>query len=344
MLYPPVSMTRTLLSKLVSTRGRGGLIIALFFLLPLLAQDPSVFRTDVNLVHIIATARNKAGDLVGALGKEDFSITDNGIPQEVAFFSKQTDQPLSVALLIDVSGSTAKDLKFEIDSAARFLHVLLAEGNPEDSVALYSFDDSVRMVRNYTHNFMALDASLKKVMGSAGTSLFDAIYLTSRELEPRQGRKVMVIVSDGGETTSHYDSHQALRSAQLADTVIYPVIIMPITNAAGRNIGGENALKFMADGTGGRTFNPALGKQLDKAFDDIVTELRTEYVLGFYPRNVPLPKDPFHKLTLTVKRPELQVSARNGYYGDAEPKPGSPDSRISVNPDTGTIRKKKQEK
>ena len=306
------------------------------------AQETTIFRADVNLVHIIAAVRNKAGELVGALNKDDFAIADNGVPQEIAVFNRQTEQPLSVAVLIDVSGSTAKDLKIEIDSASRFLHVLLSEGNPEDRIALYSFDDAVRMVHNYTHDFASLDAKLKKVAGSAGTSLWDAIYLVSKDLEPRQGRKVMVIISDGGETTSRYDSHQALQAAQLADAVIYPVIIMPITNGAGRNVGGENALKFMADGTGGRTFLASLGRVLDKAFDDIVTELRTEYFIGFYPHNVPVPRDPFHRLTVTVKRPELQVSARNGYYGEAEPK-GSAGARTSVDSETGTVRKKKQE-
>jgi Ca-activated chloride channel family protein len=326
-------------------RGNRSLAVAvgciLMTALSLSAQESTVFHANVNLVHVIATVRNKAGDLVGALGKDDFGISDNGVPQEIAIFSKQTDQPLSVALLIDVSGSTAKDLKFEIDSASRFLRALLAEGNLEDRVALYSFDDTVRVVHSYTHNFAAIDSALKKVGGSAGTSLYDAIYLTAHDLELRQGRKVMVIISDGGNTTSRYDTHQALEAAQMADTVIYPVIVMPVTSTAGRNIGGENALKFMADGTGGRTFLPSLGKQLDKAFDDIVTELRTEYVMGFYPRNVPLPKEPFHRLEVTVKRPELQVSARNGYYGESEPRPSNPDARISVKPDTGDVRKKK---
>lgn len=318
-------------------------LLSIALTLPVCAQESAVFKTNVNLVHVIATVRNKAGDLVGALGKEDFTISDNGVPQQIEVFSRQTDQPLSVALLIDVSGSTAKDLKFEIDSASRFLHALLAEGNPDDRVALYSFDDTVRIVHNFTRNFAAIDSVLKKIGGSAGTSLYDAIYLTARELELRQGRKVMVIISDGGNTTSRYDTHQALEAAQLADAVIYPVIVMPITNNAGRNIGGENALKFMADGTGGRTFLPSLGKQLDKAFDEIVTELRTEYLIGFYPRNVPLPKDPFHRLDVGVRRAELQVSARNGYYGDAETHPGSSDARISVSPDARDVRKKKQE-
>ena len=93
---------------------------------------------------------------------------------------------------------------------------------------------------------------------------------------------------------------------------------MPITNDAGRNIGGEHALEFMAKGTGGRTFQPTIGTELDKAFTSIITELRTQYLLGYYPQNVPLNKDRFHKLEVRVLRPDLRVSARNGYYGEAE--------------------------
>ena len=106
----------------------------------------------------------------------------------------------------------------------------------------------------------------------------------------------MVIVTDGGNTTSYKDSHQALEAAQLADAVIYPVVVMPIVNDAGRNIGGENLLTFMAQGTGGRTFLPSLGAQLDKAFRDIISDLRTEYLLGYYPHNVPPTKNRFHTL------------------------------------------------
>ncbi|HWC99178.1 MAG TPA: VWA domain-containing protein [Candidatus Sulfopaludibacter sp.] len=305
----------------------------------LLAQQ-GVIRVDVNLVHLIATVKNKSGQLVGALGKDDFELYDNGVLQEVKVFERQTEQPLSVALLIDVSGSTAKDLKFEIDSASRFLRALLAEGNPEDRVALFKFDYEIVRVSPFTHDFNQLDTRLKRISGSAGTALYDAIYLSASELEARQGRKVMVIISDGGNTTSHYDTHQALEAAQLADAVIYPVVVMPITNNAGRNIGGENALTFMAERTGGRTFLPSLGKQLDKAFDDIITELRTEYYLGFYPHDVPLTKDHFHTLKLQVKDHELQVSSRNGYYGEAEDHSAKPgDSPVAGVP--GQLRKKR---
>lgn len=285
----------------------------------LLAQQPPLIRVDVRLVHILAVVKNKTGQLVGGLHKEDFEIYDNGARQQVAVFERQTDQPLSVALLIDVSGSTAIDLKFEIDSASRFLHALLNEGNPRDQVALYAFDDQVTLEQNFTHNFALLQDKLKRIHGSAGTSLYDAIYLAAREgLETRSGRKAMVIVSDGGNTTSSKDSHQALAAAQMADTVIYPVVVMPITSDAGRNIGGENALTFIAQSTGGRPFFPSLGASLDRSFADIISELRTEYLLGFYPHDVPLSKDRFHKLSVRVKQPDLQVSARSGYYGDAE--------------------------
>jgi Ca-activated chloride channel family protein len=119
----------------------------------------------------------------------------------------------------------------------------------------------------------------------------------------------------------------------MADVVIYPVVVVPITNPAGRMIGGENVLIFMAQGTGGRVFMPTVGPELDKAFADIVSELRTQYMLGFYPHNVPLTKGPFHKLQVKVNRPELQVSSRNGYYGEAEGVTGTADARTSVVPD-----------
>ena len=298
------------------------------------------FRTDVRLVHVVATVKNKSGQLVGGLEKSDFTVSDNGVAQEVAYFARQTDQPLSVALMIDVSGSTAKDLRFETDSAAKFVRALLADSNPKDAVSLYGFDYDVRQETGFTHRLDVIESKLKAIKGDAGTSLFDAIWFAAKDLEPRDGRKVMVIVTDGGNTTSSKDSHQALEASQLADAVIYPVVVMPIVNDAGRNIGGENVLTYMAQGTGGRTFVPTLGAQLDKAFRDIISELRTEYLLGYYPRNVPPTKNRFHTLQVGVKRPELQVFARNGYYGDADALAGPtvPDPRLALD----ALKKSKQ--
>jgi Ca-activated chloride channel homolog len=305
----------------------------------LYAQETTI-RVNVNLVNITATVKSAAGALVGTLEKHDFEIYDNGVRQQVEFFSRQTEQPLSIALLIDTSGSTAKDLRYEVESASRFLQALLAEGNPRDRVALFDFNFDVTQ-GDFTRNYASLDRQLKLLKGDAGTSLYDAIYFAAQALEEREGRKVLVVITDGGDTTSKHDLKGALKQAQLANAIIYPVVVLPITNDAGRNTGGENALTFMAQGTGGRTFFPAVGAQLDQAFRDIIAELRTQYLLGFYPRGVPLPKDPFHRIEIRLKSPELRVSARNGYYGDSEGAAGVPDSRISVTPEP---KRKRQER
>ena len=131
------------------------------------AQDGTI-RVDVRLVRILATVKDRTGALVGSLSKEEFQVTDNGAPQQVAVFERQTDQPLSVALLIDNSGSTAKDLKYEVDSITRFAKALVREGNPEDAVALYSFNWEIVRHNTYTRNVASIDKSLRNLRGRSG--------------------------------------------------------------------------------------------------------------------------------------------------------------------------------
>ncbi|MGD0496895.1 MAG: VWA domain-containing protein [Bryobacteraceae bacterium] len=298
-----------------------------------LAQQAPVIRVDVDLVHVLATVKDPSGALVGTLQKDNFEVYDNGVKQEVAVFERRTEQPLSIALMLDTSGSTGKDLKYETDSASRFLQALFSEGNPADAVALYGVNADVKQFSVFTHNYASLVQRFKLLQPEGATALYDAIYLaSSQDLEKREGRKVIVLVTDGDDTYSTWNAHQALEAAQRADAIIYPVVVVPITNDAGRNIGGEHALIFMAQGTGGRTFLPALGPDLDKAFVDIITELRTQYLLGFYPHNAPPSNDRFHTLEVRVNRPELKVSARNGYYGIAGSEAGASDARVSVAP------------
>jgi Ca-activated chloride channel family protein len=306
--------------------------LAAFLMAPFeaLAQQADI-RVDVNLVRVIATVKNPAGQLVGSLSKEDFAVLDNNVPQQISVFERHTEQPLSVALLIDISGSTAKDLKYEEESVVRFLHALFAEGNPNDTVALFSFNYQVVKHNHFTRNAGSIERSLHTLRGEAGTSLYDAIYLASKDLEYRDGRRVMVIVTDGGDTTSTMDFHRALEAAQLADSVIYPILVVPIPNDAGRNVGGENALTTLAEGTGGRVFAPTLGAELDKAFSDLIQDLRTQYLLAYYPKDVPLTKNRFHRLEVRVRDAQLRVLARNGYYGEAE-KTTNPSGRISIVP------------
>ena len=315
-----------LLRRTLSCGGAGALVV-----LAALAQ-PADIRVDVNLVRVLATVKDPSGQLVGSLPKEDFTILDNGVPQEISVFEHHTEQPLSIALLIDTSGSTAKDLKYEVDSITRFLHALFSEGNPQDAVALYSFNYEVAVHNYFTHNASTLERSLRGLHGEAGTSLYDAIYLTSRELEGREGRHIMVIVTDGGDTTSTKDFHAALEAAQLADTAIYPVLVVPIPTDAGRNVGGENALTTLSQGTGGHVFLPTLGAEMDQAFTHLIQDLRTQYLLAYYPKDIPLTKNRFHRLEVRVRNPQLRVLARNGYYGEAQGKYGSPSGKISVVP------------
>ena len=159
----------------------------------------------------------------------------------------------------------------------------------------------------------------------AGTSLYDALVLAAPGLRNREARRVMLLVTDGGDTTSKYTYQQALRRAVEAEVAIYSVLIQPIKNDSGRNMGGENALYSLAESTGGRVFQASVGPRLNEAFTSVLRALRSQYYLGFYPTNVPATKNAFHKLELRLNRPGLHAEARNGYYGDTltDARPGS---------------------
>lgn len=290
---------------------------ALCLLVPARSQDP-VIRVNVRLVRLLATVKNTAGQLIGSLNKSDFTVYDNGARQDIALFERQTEQPLSVAVLVDTSASTGIELKYELDSVGRFLRALFREGNPDDAAALYSFNWQVSLLSSYTRRILRLEQRLKQLKSEGGTSLYDAIYLAAQDLDGREGRHVMIVVTDGGDTTSTKDFHAALDAAQRADSILYPVLVVPIRNEAGRNVGGENALTTLASGTGGRVFLPTVGAELDNAFSDILRELRTQYLIGYYPKDLPITKDRFHKVQLKLNSPSLRVFTRSGYYGEFE--------------------------
>lgn len=283
--------------------------------LPLLAaQQPAVFRVDVKLVRLLVTVKDVQGAAVGSLTRDDFTIEDSGVEQEIAVFERHTEQPLSIALLMDTSGSARKDLKFAIASTNRFLRSLTNEGNEKDALSLYSFNHDVTLQAGFTRSPARIDRALTGLAADAGTSLYDAISFASDALEPRDGRHILVVVSDGGDTTSARSYHDALRAAHRADAVLYALVIVPIPSDSGRNIGGEHALISMAQSTGGRVFYPTVGAALDKAFDDILRDLRTQYLIGYYPKNLPPSKGGFRAVAARVRNAELRASTRSGYY------------------------------
>jgi Ca-activated chloride channel family protein len=286
-----------------------------------IAQEPDYrIRADVKLVRLLATVKDPAGDLVGDLSKSDFKISDNGVPQEVAVFERTTAQPLSVSVLVDTSSSTATNLKYETDSVTRFLRALFREGNVEDRASLYSFSWEVALELGFTRNLSRLEGALKKLKSTGGTAMYDALQFAGKHLQDRDGRRVIIIVTDGGDTVSSVKFADALEAAQRSNAVIYPILVVPITNGAGRNTGGEHALQTLAAETGGRVFTPNIGAGLDAAFDSILRDLRSQYLLAYYPKNVPETKNRFHRLKIEIpNRSGLRISTRSGYYGDAAP-------------------------
>ncbi|MCX6611045.1 MAG: VWA domain-containing protein [Acidobacteria bacterium] len=277
------------------------------------AQDP-VLRVDVKLIRILASVRDQNGQLFGGLSKEDFQIFDNGAEQEVSIFERSTTQALNVIVMLDISASVAKDLKYETESAIRFARSLFKEGNPDDTLALITFNHNVDIIASFTRRIQRLENAVRDIKTGAGTSLYDALFLASEELEGREGRKVIICVSDGGDTASYKKFNAANIAVQRAQAAVYPILVTPITNDAGRNTGGENALQLIAERSGGRVLQPATYEKLGLAFDEILRDLRTQYFLAYYPKTQAVKGNPFHRLEVKVRRPNLRVSARTGYY------------------------------
>jgi Ca-activated chloride channel family protein len=281
------------------------------------AETPSgqpTFSIGVNLVRLLVSVRDAKGILQTNLNKDQFRILDCEVPQQIAVFEKHTSLPLSVAILVDTSASTETDLHYEEESVSRFIPALLNAGNPDDTFALFSFNWRTSMEADYGRNQHRAEKALHSLRGEGGTSLYDAVYLASDTLTGREGRHAMIIVTDGGDTTSYKKYSDALDAAQRADVVIYPIVVIPIPGDAGRNIGGEHALATLAASTGGRIFYPDGFDKLDVAFSGVINELRTQYLLGYYPHSVTQGTRGYHPVKVQLADPSLKVTARSGYY------------------------------
>ncbi len=266
------------------------------------------------MVRVLVSVKDAAGRAVSNLDRSDFELKDSGVPQAISVFERNTSQALSVAILIDTSGSTRMDLHEEENSLQRFLPTLVDAGDEQDAFALFSFNWRITLETNYARNLGAAERALGKLKGEGGTSMYDAICLASETLRTREGRHIMVIVTDGEDTASYRKFEDALRSLQVANTAIYAVVVVPIENDAGRSIGGEHALQMLAGSTGGRVFYPDSYSHINEAFSDILRDLRAQYLLGFLPAGVPRLPGSYHPIRVVVDKPGLRVSARSGYF------------------------------
>jgi Ca-activated chloride channel family protein len=290
------------------------LILFAMFALVSAAQD-TVLRVDVKLVNVFVNVTDKNGAIVGALTKDDFHVTEDGRSQDIAVFERQSEVPLNLTLAIDTSGSVKKDMAEEADAARRFAHAIVRQ---QDQMSLLQFATDVKELSGFTNNVGQIDRGLERLHSDYATALYDAVLLGAEGLGKKDGRRVLILVSDGGDTASSTSYQQALEMALRSEVMIYSVIDVPIAASAGRELGGEHALITLAEQTGGKSFYVGDGG-LDKAFTQVSDDLRTQYLIGYYPHNQE-PGRQFHRLQVTVPRAAMEsfnIRHKTGYYGDA---------------------------
>jgi len=280
------------------------------------AQEDKPLRLDVKLVNIFVNVTDKTGAIVGQLTQDDFKIFEDGRLQKIAHFERQSEMPLNLTLAIDTSSSTFKDRGIEQLAAKKFVHALIRS---QDRMSVIQFNTYVEELSGFTNNVAQLERGLDHMRGAGGTALYDAIYLGSRGLGKREGRKVLVLVSDGGDTVKGSTYEEALEQALRNEVMIYSIIDVPIEASAGRDSGGEHAMITLAEQTGGKSFYAYEGG-LDKAFQRVSDDLRTQYLIGYYPRNQE-PGREFHRIEVTIPRaaPDaFNIRHKTGYYGDSQ--------------------------
>ena len=283
------------------------------------AQDASqdsdtTFKVDVKLVNVFVTVTDQHGAPIAGLKKENFELAEDDKAQKIALFDKESALPLNIVMAIDTSLSTRKDLPLEQASARRFVHAIL---RPVDVLSLYSFSETVSELTGFTPDLRVIDRGIDHMRLGSATALYDALFLGSEALEPRQGRKVMVVITDGGDTMSKVNYKEAVRAAETAEAILYSIIVVPIEASAGRDTGGEHALIQLSADTGGKYFYASSLAQLDQAFAQISDELRTQYLLAYYPSQRLADSD-FRRIEVSVKGlppdSDLNVRHRTGYY------------------------------
>ena len=275
------------------------------------AQDSSTIRVKVNLVNVLVSVLDEHNRPAPDLPEDSFQLTDEGNPQTIAVFEKETHQPLDLALMVDASLSAQLDMPTERAAAARFIQRVLRSG---DRLAVYGFDENVTQIAGFTDNVGALQNAVHRIPSGAGTSIYDALLLGSQALERQGGerRRVIILITDGGETTSHSDFDSARNAAVRAGTLLYTILIRPVKNENGRNTAGEHALQTITDMTGGAMFFPDTPADLDAIFDQIDRELRTQYRLGYYP-NPKGPPEAYRTIEVKVQG-NYSVRHRKTYY------------------------------
>jgi VWFA-related protein len=298
-------------------------------------QPITTLKVDVQVVNVYFNVKDKRGALIPNLNKEAFQVNEDGKPQTIKYFAADSNQPLTLGLLIDTSGSQTRVLPMEQEVGAAFLRDVLT---PKDLAFLINFDISVNMIQDYTNDAVRLRRAMEKtrindgggsgaggiagagqgtipVQRPKGTLLYDAVYLASTEkLAKESGRKAMVLLTDGGDQGSDETLANAIAAAQGSEVIVYVIMIADRANY----MPGDREMHKLADQTGGRVIdvgnNP---KKLREAFDQIGAELRSQYMIGYVPTNTAA-DGKYRKLEVKPVDPEYKIQARKGYYAPKE--------------------------
>ena len=301
----------------------------------LLAQDqmPTI-KVDVDVVNILASVRDKRGALIPTLQKEDFIVLEDGKAQTIKYFTKETDLPLTIGLLVDVSGSQRNLIDIERSAASQFFRDVLRK---KDLAFLISFGEENELLQDYTGSARLLTEGLSQLRvssgvggihpgpvptmgGPRGTVLYDAIYLAADEkLKGEVGRKVIVVITDGVDQGSRMTRNQAIEAAQKADAVIYSIDYSD-PRAYGGGFGsfgggglGEGELRKMSDETGGRVYKVDRRHSLEDVFKELQDEMRSQYSIAYTPSNE-VKDGGYRHLDVRLANKELKAQARKGYY------------------------------
>ena len=302
------------------TKGRlliaviSALLITSFSPVALRAQEPTEmpepFRIDVDAVNVLITVTDKdTGEFIRNLPKSAFRVFEDGEEQEITNFSQQTNMPLTIALCIDTSSSVKMKLEFEKEAALDFLYTIL---QPRDKALLAEFDTGVTLLHDYTTNPNDLAAEINRLKAGGGTSLYDCLHLVSEQkLLYEEGRRTMVVLTDGSDLSSKHTPEEALASVLKAEAAIYAISTTSL--GTDQDWQGDNTLKNITNQTGGRVFFPYNNGELIKSLKEVENELRNQYSIAYVPAN--LEKDgTYRRIEVKVDVDNNTLRYRKGYY------------------------------
>ena len=274
--------------------------------------DEQTIAVNVDLVNVYLTVCNQKGRLIANLGRDSFTVFEDGQLQTITNFSRETDAPLAIVMVVDTSGSVWDKLAFEKDAAAEFLYSTVRPGR--DKVALLTFDSFVDVQQDYTDDPAVVAKAVKQVRSGGGTRLYDALdFVLKQKLAGSEERKVIILITDGNDNASRRSLEEVLDLAQRSNVSIYAISVNGIGYRRTGSDEGDGVLEMLASETGGRPFFPAKPSQLASHFKNIADELRSQYTIAY--RSTNLNRDgAFRKIRIEVKKNRHSVRTRSGYF------------------------------